>query len=226
MVNQEAINDISNYAIVSVSNISFDEMSNSTEANKKKYAEKHGYQLFIKKENLHTDNRIYFDKHRFLLEVLDANPNIKWVWWLDCDAVITNMKIRFEMYCDDSYWFVASEDHNDINNGSCFLKNCEESKKLLKEMLAKEFDYLYTPPYDNLALIDICKKNPELRKGFKIHRQKDFNSYFNLGCEKTRVDGTGELSHWEPDDFVIHFAGYPNDVRIPLINFMKWFIKE
>ena len=89
----------------------------------------------------------------------------------------------------------------------------------------KENKYIDCPPYDNGALTEVVEDSPELLSLFKVCRQRDFNSYFNFGCEKTRLDSMGNTSHWEPDDFVIHFAG-PMDIKIPMIKYMRWFIKE
>lgn len=225
MANPELTTDTNMYAMTTMYNDGYKEMASVTIPNKKYYCEKHSYPLLVKTDNFSEGRHAYFDKKRFLLEVLDNNPDIKWFWWLDCDAVITNHSIKFENFCDDNYSFVITEDFNCLNNGSFFIKNTDDSRKVLKYILEKENKYVDIPPYDNGALIEVLQENPEFESLFKICRQRDFNSYFNFGCEKTRLDGMGYTSHWEPNDFVIHFAG-PMDIKIPMINFMRWFIKE
>lgn len=213
------------YTMITMFNDSYTEMANLTIPNKKYYCKKHNYPLLVKTDNFSEGRHVYFDKKRYLLEALKNNPDIKWFWWLDCDAVITNHSIKFEIFCDDNYSFVITEDFNGLNNGSFFIQNTKDSIEILERTLEKENKYVDIPPYDNGALIEVLQENPNLKSLFKFNRQRDFNSYFNFGCEKTRLDGMGYTSHWEPNDFVIHFAG-PMDIKIPMINFMRWFIKE
>ena len=213
------------YAIATMYNDGFKEMASITLPNKEYYCSKHGYPLLVKTDNFSEGRHVYFDKNRFLLELLDKNPDIKWFWWLDCDAVITNHSIKFEQWCDDNFSFVITKDFNMMNNGSFFIQNTDASKNFLYRMLEKENKYINCPPYDNGALTEVVEDSPELLSLFKVCRQRDFNSYFNFGCEKTRLDSMGNTSHWEPDDFVIHFAG-PMDIKIPMIKYMRWFIKE
>ena len=210
----------SQYAIVTAHNERFYDMAKLTfDQNKVIYCEKHGYKIFAKTTNFSEGRHAFFDKLRFCYEVMDSNADVSWIWWLDCDAVITNFNKKIEDFCDSNYICAISIDCNSMNNGSFFMKNCEMSKEFLKKSLEYESEEeLPHPDFDNSAWNLAFASDPKYKDHFKIHRQRDFNSYNYFWRSHDMVDGLGELGQWQPGDFVIHYAGiWPNERRMPLI---------
>lgn len=210
---------MSKYALVTSHNDRFLEMAHYTyDQNKVPYCQKHGYKLFAKTKNFSEGKHAFFDKMRYCLEILENNTDIEWIWWLDCDAIITNYNTKIETFCDSNFICAISIDCNSMNNGSFFMKNCELSKEFLRESLSYEDVAVHHQIVDNSAWNMAFDNNPKYKDHFKIHRQRDFNSYNYFWRSHDMVDGLGELGHWQPGDFVIHYAGiWPNERRMPLI---------
>jgi xyloglucan 6-xylosyltransferase len=120
------------FAIITMHDEYYAEVGELTLQNKKEYCEFHGYQLFAKVDNFSQGRHIYLDKIRHNLLVLEQNPQLEWVWWLDCDAVITNFHIPMQTYCNDDYDFIATVDRYALNNGSYFIKNSNRAKQFFK----------------------------------------------------------------------------------------------
>lgn len=227
------------FAIVTIHNESYAELAGMTfDKNKIPYCEKHSYKLFAKTSNFSEGTKVYFDKLRHCLEVLEQNPDLKWIWWLDCDAVITNFNKKIEEFCDNNFICVLTCDNNSPNNGSFFLKNCDKSKQFLRDVLSVEdsfldFNTFYKGcPWDNAAWNKIYDNSPEYQTLFKIQRQRDFNSYSYISdyhrLTNRDMAMTGELNQWQPGDFVVHYAGlglYP-EIRDMLVECMLICIQE
>lgn len=219
-------------ALVTMHNNAFSEIAKMTyDHNKVLYCQKHGYKLFAKTTDFSTGNRIYFDKMRYCLDILNKNPDIKWIWWLDCDALITNFDKKIEPFCDENYICVITCDQNSPNNGSFFLKNCELSKKFLQDVIDLQEQFL-DPPWDNAAWNHVYNTSDEYKKNFKVQRQRDFNSFSHITdyhrATMKDMAMTGELNQWMPGDFVVHYAGLSEfpELRTYLIQTMLEYSKE
>lgn len=212
------------YAIVTMHDEGYQELANITYGeNKVPYCAQHGYKLFAKTDNFSQGNRKFFDKFRFLVEVMENNSDVEWYWWLDGDAMITNWTIPIERYCDNDYHFVITVDRYNLNSGSFFIRNSKQGRDYLKHLLSVEDEYLTAKWPDQQPMIDLVE---EYQTMTKIHSQRDFNSYdydfYHRDHGNTHDwDLFGNNGNWQPGDFVCHYPGVKQADRIQLATLIK-----
>lgn len=183
--------------------------------NKVPYCEKHGYELAAKTDGW-TDI-VYFDKIQYLIDILENNTEVSWIWWLDSDALITNFTKKIEDIIDDNYHLIFTTDVNGINCGSFFVKNSPEAINWLKMILS--FKELYrTKKWDNPEQTPMILTYIRYRDIIKLHPQRDFNSYNYalLYPGISDIDMLHTSGEWQPGDWVLHWPGISNPARIEL----------
>jgi len=121
--------------------------------NKVKYAEKHGYKTHFK---IHTDpNDILWDRPRQWEQVLLSIPENDWLWVSGTDLFITRPDYRLEDFIDDTAEFMCAVDHHQVF-GDCFIiKNCPNSIRLIREVLARRNEF----PNEQWAFSTILSKS-------------------------------------------------------------------
>ena len=209
------------YALLTMHDENYRALAEITVNNKNEYCHRHGYSFFLKNKNFSQGRHIYFDKIRYNLEILENNPQLSWIWWLDCDAVITNFTIPFAKFCDDQYDFVIAVDRYAINNGSYFIKNSSLARQFLYDVLALEEVYLDHQWPEQQPMIDLIEMDDDYRAMTKIHPQRDFNSFdydfYHRDHGNTHDwDITGANGNWQPGDFVCHYPGIKYETKIDL----------
>ena len=205
-------------AVVTMYNEAYKLLAEITVLNNiKQYAEYHNYKFICKDSDFPTNYIIYFEKSKLILDAFE-NSNIKWAWWIDVDALVTNFNIKLEQIIDDDYDIIISTDGAGINCGSFSVKNSERGKAWLDMIYANRFVYRYTSNKwpEQLVMHDTARNYTDI---MKIVTQKTFNSYYyqvykgvvNNVIETDRLENSGL---WAPGDFVIHMPGLPNNLRI------------
>lgn len=194
----------SRIAIVSLYDENFKELGKYSDLNKQRYAEKHGYDLFLYHSLLDKKRPASWSKIKALEKHLN---NYDWLFWVDADALIMNDSIKLESLIDTKFNFIIAQQERSkhTNCGVFFIRNSDWSKRLLKDIYAQKqfinhknweqaaFHYLLNRNYNN------CKKH------VKIVRQRVMNSaYWREGI-------------YQPGDFIIHFYGIANKDRAPLM---------
>jgi hypothetical protein len=204
------------HAIISMHNEHFQSLADLTwTKNKEIYAQRHGYQSIVKTNNFYNIH-IYFEKIWFVNDVLNQNPNIDWVWWTDCDGMITNMTTKIEDRIDDNYHFIISADCWDLNAGSFMVKNSEPGRNFIKLIMSQYDKYCNHGWADQQAIIDNYDANKDI---IKVVPQRHLNSYqYDIYPNHPRFDKYGNDGDWQMGDFFIHWPGYPMDLRIKLAN--------
>ena len=155
-------------------------------------------------------------------EIRKDNPDLDWIWWLDCDAMITNYNIKLENIIDNDYDVIMSTDFNGLNCGSFLVKNSNRGKAWLEMIFSQRYVYkFYSHPWpEQIIIMETARNYTEI---LKVVPQKTFNSYYyslygsNYGHDGSGLDRLGISGNWQPGDFVIHFPGYPNNQRIEWI---------
>ena len=211
-------------AIVSIFNDTHKDLAEFTwNNNKAKYAEKHGYLAVAKTDNF-SPEQVHFDKFIHLLDVMEKNPELDWVWWLDNDAMITNFNIKLENLIDADYHIIMATDIAALNTGSFIVRNSSQAKEWLNFLLSKKKEYKNDKKwFEQQAVIDFY---PRFQNLFKIVPQQWLNSYdykmYNIeGIALLGLDG-----QWYPGDFVIHWPGLPNETRVVLAQQYQQFIQD
>jgi galactosyl transferase GMA12/MNN10 family len=191
--------------------------------NKVKYAEKHGY-LALAKTNNFSPEQVHFDKFVHILDVMQANPDVDWVWWLDNDAMITNFDIKVEDLVDNDYHVIMPTDIAALNTGSFIVRNSLQAREWLNFLLSKKLEYKNdTKWFEQQAVIDFYPKFQDL---FKLIPQQWLNSYDYRMYNVAGIDLLGQDGQWAPGDFVIHWPGLPNDARVKLAEYYQQQIKD
>lgn len=191
--------------------------------NKVKYANKHGYLALAKTDNFSAE-QVHFDKFTHILDVMKNHSDIDWIWWLDNDAMITNFDIKVEDLVDDNYHIVMPVDIAAINTGSFIVRNSAEAKDWLEFILSKKKEYKNdTRWYEQQAVVDLYPKHQHL---FKLVPQQWMNSYDYRIYNVDSKDLLNQDGQWCPGDFVIHWPGLQNNVRIQLAQQYKKLIQE
>lgn len=182
--------------------------------NKVPYCERHGYELTAKTDG--WSDIVYFDKIQYLIDILENNPEVTWVWWLDCDALITNFTKRIEDVIDDNYHLIFTTDVNGLNCGSFFVKNSPEAIDWLKMILGWK-DLYRTKKWDNPEQTPMILTYIKYRDIIKLHPQRDFNSYsYGMYPGISDIDHLHTSGEWQPGDWVLHWPGLANQTRIEL----------
>ena len=211
-------------AIVSIFNDTHKDLAEFTwNNNKAKYAEKHGYLAVAKTDNF-SPEQVHFDKFIHLLDVMEKNPELDWVWWLDNDAMITNFNIKLENLIDADYHIIMATDIAALNTGSFIVRNSSQAKEWLNFLLSKKKEYKNDKKwFEQQAVIDFY---PRFQNLFKIVPQQWLNSYDYKMYNIEGIDLLGLDGQWYPGDFVIHWPGLPNETRVVLAQQYQQFIQD
>jgi uncharacterized protein YebE (UPF0316 family) len=124
------------FAILNLYDDNIEYYAKYTEEINKIYANKYGYKYILHKGSLDTERVINWSKILLLLDSMEKYPKIEWFWWLDSDAIITNMDITLESIIsmvNSNSIIITSKFGSVTNTGSFLIKNCDMSKQLLKE---------------------------------------------------------------------------------------------
>jgi galactosyl transferase GMA12/MNN10 family len=202
-----------NVAIVSLFNDKHADLAKYTWTNKQQYAAKHGYQAIAKTADF-SEDQVHFDKFIHILDVMNADPNIEWVWWLDNDAMITNFDVRIGDLVNDNFHVIMGVDIAALNTGSFLVRNSMQGRQWLEFLLSKKGEYKNdTKWFEQQAVIDFYPKFQDI---FKIVPQRTMNSYDYNIYQVDSEDLLGYSGQWQPGDFVIHWPGLNNQIRVQL----------
>lgn len=133
------------------------ELNKLTQANKQKYCDLHGYDLYDANavhaiaqkiaEDKPSMRNFYFFKYRAMFEVLQGGEatggkEYDWVVWSDADSIYLNMGKRYEEIIDerfDAVVTIGAPDHPQwrdiVNAGSLMIKNTEWGQQFLDDIL-------------------------------------------------------------------------------------------
>jgi mannan polymerase II complex MNN10 subunit len=200
------------------------ELANITVPNKIEYCEKHNY---------------YFNyrEKKFLYSHLDflENDQCDLLYWCGADTLITNYNIKITDLIDDDYDFFICGDANGINADSFIIKNTNNSKNLLKDILQYQLvnnsKYEREDGYLNEQEVMVSFILNKYKNISSILPQRIMNSYnydlypiHHFGEQfKDKKDYLGNDGNWQQNDFIIHFPGQSLQGKI---NYAKQYIQQ
>lgn len=187
------------------------------ENNKVPYCQRHGYPLIVKTDDWHNIPLGY--EKAYLLQTAFANyPDCAWVFFSECDTLITNMTTKLEdIVRDESKHFVITTDINGINAGSFFVRNSVEGRGYIQAML----DSIGKFEHEQAFIIDSYFGSQTHKDIISLYPQKTFNSYdYNIWGHTypSGLDYFGNNGRWEYGDFIIHFPGTSLSHRLSLVD--------
>lgn len=196
-------------------NDKYKDLADITFNNKKNYCEKHNYPLLAKTDKWYNIP-MGFEKAFLIKDAFVKYPTCEWVFFSECDTMITNMDIKLEdIIKNEDKHFVITTDINGINAGSFFVRNSQQGKEFLQAMIYhigkcnNEQDFILYSYFISCNYKNIISLYP----------QKSFNSYdyYVFGDRyPSGLDMFGNNGRWEKGDFIIHFPDRPLQERIDL----------
>lgn len=204
--------------------------------NKIDYCRLHDIEIIYNMVYLDSELSGYWAKLPLIRKIMLSHPETEWIWWMDSDAIFTDMEFEIPLFKYYNYSLVVHGYPNllfdekswiSLNTGSFLIRNCQWSLDLLdywapmgpKGVIRKEAGKILTdnlkgrPEFeadDQSALIYllISKKNELIDKVFLE------NSYFLHGYWVSLVDQFEEMiEKYHPGfgderwPFVTHFVG-------------------
>lgn len=204
--------------------------------NKIDYCRLHNIDIFYNMAHLDAEMAGYWSKLPLLRKLMLAHPEAEWVWWMDSDAMFTDMVFELPLDRYKNHNFVLhgwdDEIYNKknwvgLNTGSFLLRNCQWSLDMLdawapmgpKGKVREEAGVLLTeffpgrPPFeadDQSALVYLLSTQRDLW-GDMVYLE---NSYYLHGYWVNLVDKLEEMiEKYHPGygderwPFVTHFVG-------------------
>ncbi|BBN08189.1 xyloglucan 6-xylosyltransferase [Marchantia polymorpha subsp. ruderalis] len=205
--------------------------------NKIDYCRQHDIELFYNLAHLDREMSSYWAKLPIIRKLMLTHPEIEWFFWMDADAMFTDMlfEIPMETYGDYNLvmWGYDKGIYTErawiaVNNGVFFFRNCQWSLDLL-EMWApmgpegtvrNEWGKLFTefltkrpvmPADDQSALVYLLLTKPELRAKVKLEWAYELSGYwldFVYKFEELMVTPGNHPGQGDKRwPFVVHFTG-------------------
>ena len=108
--------------------------------NKIDYARLHNVEIFYNMAHLDQEMSGFWAKLPLLRKLMLTNPQVEWIWWMDSDALFTDMlfEVPIEKYEDYNLVMHGFDEKiykqrlwTGLNTGSFFIRNCQWSLDLL-----------------------------------------------------------------------------------------------
>ncbi len=213
----------------------------TVEYNKRKYCEKYGYDLDIRKDPKKFNTTRDFGMPHFGYEKIGAlldvirKDNYDWIFWCGSDTMITNYNIKLEDLIDNDKHFIVPNDLWGLNTDCLLVRSSAESVAFLEEV----YGTFHTFVDSNGVNIDTGVRLPDggarawaeqgaindLKDKYadiiKAVPQKTMNSYlyhmYPSPWHQKGLDCDGNNGTWSKGDFMLHLPGMPNDVRLNVV---------
>ena len=200
------------HAVASLHDLNYKDLAQLTDSPKQEYCNLHGYQFFVLDE-LKYSSITGFNKIHYTLEIFNNHPEIEWLLFSECDAMITNFTIKIEDRIDNDYHFIVPVDRLNINSGNFLARNSGQGRAYLQMIIDSEESYKNVEWAEQQVIIDTIE---EYQNIVKIVPQKYMNSYepdIYDYCD-ARFDIFGNSGAWEPGDWIVHWPGTYKPTRI------------
>jgi len=170
-------------------------------ANKKRYCEMHNYNFFEETISLDPERPASWVKLLYVQRLL-MDPMCEWVFFMDADALITNMSVTMEsIVAGRSEDIFYTKDLAAYANGGVFIMRRTPYVLTFITRVYAEVAFLNHVWWEQAAIQNILLKNDSRDLG-RVARlpQRTMNSFWPLAKERSDVG-------WRKGDFMVHFAG-------------------
>lgn len=200
------------YAVASLHDSNYADLAAITDASKIEYCAIHNYEFFVLDE-LKYSTITGFNKIHFALDLFKQHPDIEWLLFSECDAMITNLTIPITDKIDNDFHFIVPVDRLNINSGNFLVRNSEQGRSYLQMIIDKEKDYKDVEWAEQQVIIDTIDQYSDI---VKIVPQRHMNSYEQQiydYCD-IRLDILGTGGQWHPGDWIVHWPGTYKPARL------------
>ena len=204
------------HAVASLHDANYSDLAALTDQSKQQYCARHNYQFHVLTEMKYS-TITGFNKIHFTLDIFLQHPEIEWLLFSECDAMITNQTIQIEDRIDNHYHFIVPVDRLSLNSGNFLARNSEQGRAYLQMILDSEESYQDVAWAEQQVIIDTIE---EYQNVVKIVPQKYMNSYepeIYDYCD-ARFDILGNSGAWEPGDWIVHWPGTYKPTRLARAN--------
>jgi hypothetical protein len=111
--------------------------------NKQDYARLHGYEFYLSAHQSDPQLKGAWNKVALVRDLLQQNPDVEWVVWMDYDALIIDMEFQlplnryigrdFVLWGQAEELFEVGDAHMGLNTGVFLIRNSEWSIAMLNE---------------------------------------------------------------------------------------------
>lgn len=205
------------------------EMADITVHNKTEYCTRHGYCYY---QDVFTGGCHWFpgyDRIPALLMLLKTN-SFDWIFWLGCDALITNMSIRLETIIDNNYGMIAATDGTELQMDSFLIQRARKGLELMERV----WETRHETHGHYLEQSNLIKQSatPEFLGTVKLVPQKTMNSmryglYPDYQWNERFVKGIdclGNSGEWSKGDFIFHVPGRPFQTKLAALREVEPFV--
>eukprot|EP00164_Ancoracysta_twista_P013370 GFYU01021317.1.p1 GENE.GFYU01021317.1~~GFYU01021317.1.p1 ORF type:complete len:408 (+),score=136.10 GFYU01021317.1:165-1226(+) len=154
----------------------YQKLGEITEGNKRRYAEKHGYQFVaVEKAWIDTKRPTAFAKVKIIADKCAASE-FDYVFWSDADAIIVNHNIKLESIIKPEADITLTKDFLSLHTGVFIVKCSQWSIGFLNRVYGQvQFDQ--DRAWEQGAIVHLYNKEPEVRPHFNIIPKKSLNVY-------------------------------------------------
>jgi hypothetical protein len=206
-----------------------------TDGLKREYCERYGYKFFIITEKdfvIKTEpynHSMDWNKALYIKNVFEQNPDVEWLLLSEADATITNLTIPMEDKIDNDYHVIIPVDRLNLNSGNFLIRNSEQGRAYIQALIDAGPAYAELMGPNSKAehkwgiqqwMIDTIGEYSDI---VKIVPQKYMNSYEPAlydYCDASR-DVLGTSGVWEKGDWILHWPGLRNQVRVARANALE-----
>ena len=200
------------YAVASINTDNYQDLADLTDAPKREYCDRYGYEFFVLKEKKYS-TIMGFNKIAFVLDLFNQRPDIEWLLFSECDAMITNMTIRIEDRIDNDYHFIVPVDRLNINSGNFLARNSEQGRAYLQMIVDSEEQYKNVEWAEQQVIIDTVETYSDVVKVVPQRYMNSYEQHVYDYCD-IRVDILGNSGEWQPGDWIVHWPGTYKPARI------------
>jgi len=200
------------HAVASINLPNYQDLADLTDAPKREYCERYGYQFHVLREQRYSEC-MGFNKIGYVLDLFKQYPDIDWLLFSECDATITNLTITIDDKIDNDYHFIIPVDRLNLNAGNFLVRNTVEGRAYLGMIMSHEPEYRTAEWAEQQVIIDTIG---EYMDTVKIVPQKEMNSYIQEPYDycDVRRDILGNSGEWTAGDWIVHWPGLHKPLRM------------
>jgi hypothetical protein len=218
--------------LASINNAYYQSLADITVTkNKLIYCRRYNYIPYFKNKDWHNHipdiyqpntHELGFEKISTILEIMDKYPDSNYIWFTDCDSLITNLTIKIEdvinKYWNNNYLMMASEDGNGLNVGSLVIINSPEAREYCQWIYSQKETYKDKSWNEQQVIID-SQLFGSYQARICLVPQNELNAYdYTLYQPHQFNKPLDKLPSWKSGDLLIHWPGTNLEERLVLAN--------
>lgn len=180
----------------------------------RQYCDRHGY-LFEELILDGTGDEYYYKKHEFIRDVFDEDKADA-VFYLDCDAIITNHTMRLEDFIPYGASFLITEHAGELNGGVIFVRKTNRGNDVNNFILAHRNKFENEQNVLNHYKSELLYANEMNVRPHPSFNSLDYSQYVEFPNIRKPEEG-----HWVEGCFILHTPALSISSRIEVLKNAK-----